>query len=131
MAETLVKVGMQIIAHITVSVNSGSRRLINHKLVIESIAMGRLVVGFRQVSNGHTLRTVTGTDPVGIGQVDAYGRRGILVASEHGGTDNVGCNALDLRLSETRIDGRMVLKPLCMRRDGFRAASGYHVFIFH
>lgn len=42
----------------------------------------------------------------------------------------MGCNAFNLWLAETRVDGRVVFKPLCIFRDGLCTSCGYRVFIF-
>ena len=89
-----------------------------------------LVVGIGNVRDGNALAAILGTDPVGVRQVDADGRRRILVTTQHGSTNGIGCHTLYLLLAETRINGRVVLKPLGITADGLRTPGGLQVLIF-
>ena len=77
------------------------------------------------------LRTVLRTNPVGIRQIDADSRRGIFVATEHSGTNSIGGDTLYMGLTETRVDGRMVLKPLGILADGLSSLGGLQILVFH
>ena len=81
---------MQVVAHVAVFLDEGQRVLVDDKLFLETIAMSRLVVSIGDIADGDTLAAVLCPDPVGIGQVDADSRRGIFLATEHGGTDDIG-----------------------------------------
>ena len=70
-------------------------------------------------------------NPVGIRQIDTDGRSRIFLTTEHCRTDYVGSNALHLRLAETGIHRRMVLKPLRILTDGLRALGSLQVLVFH
>ena len=69
--------------------------------------------------------------PVRIGQVDANGGGGVFVASQHGSTDGIGHHALDMRLAETGVYGRMVLEPLGIAGDGLGATGSLQVLILN
>ena len=131
MSQTLVKVGMQVIGDISILVHQRHSLLIDDKLISESVALSRLVVGICQVADGNALRTVLLADPVGIRQIDADSRSRIFLSAEHRRTDHVGSNAFDLRFSETGIHRRMILKPLCILTDGLGALGSLQVLIFH
>ena len=103
MSQALMEIRMQVVTDIPILLNQLKRLCINHKLLLESITMGRLVVGIGNIANGNALTTVLRTNPVCIRQVDTYGRRWIFIATQHRCTDHTGCNALHHRLTETRI----------------------------
>ncbi len=125
------QIGMQIVADITVFLNQSQRVLVKYKLLLKTVAVSRLVVGISDVANGNALAAILRTNPVGIGQIDADSRRGIFLTAEHGGTDDIGRNALDNRLTETGIDRRMILKPLGVFADGLGTMGGLLIDIFH
>ena len=112
MPQTLVQVGMQVVANIAVFVDERNGLSVNHELFPEPIAAGGLVVGLGQIAYRDALASVLCPYPVSIGQVDADGCRGVLVAAEHGRTNHVGRHALHFGLAEARVNGRMVFKPL-------------------
>ena len=89
--------------------------------------MGRHVIGIGNVVDGHRLRAVLLANPVGVGQVDADGRRGVAVAAEHRHGDDLGRDALHLLLAVLGSNGRVVLEPLCVLRDDRRAVAGRRV----
>ena len=67
------------------------------------------------------------THPIAVGQVNAYGRGGIKVATKNGGTDNLGRNALYLLFLEFGSDGRVVLEPLGIGTELLCALCGIQV----
>ena len=130
-SQTLVKVGMQVVGDISILIHQRHSLLIDDKLISESVALSRLVVGISQVADGNALRTVLLTDPVGIRQIDADSRSRIFLSAEHRRTDNIGGNALHLRFAETGIHRRMILKPLSILTDGLGSLGSLQVLVFH
>ena len=102
-SQTLMQVSMQVVTFITIFLNDCQRLLINDKLLLEAITVSSLVVSLRNIRDGDALRTMLCTYPVGIGQINADSRRGILVTTQHSSTDSIGRNTLDMRFSETGI----------------------------
>ena len=96
---------MQVVAHVTIFINEVKCGLIDDEFFLEAITVGRLVIGIGDVRDGDALRTVLRTNPVGIGQIDADSRRWLFVATQHSGTNGIGCDTFDLGLTETRVDG--------------------------
>ena len=103
MSQTLMQVGMQIIGNILVLIHQTDGILVDNEFIAETIALSCLVICLGQVTDGHTLRTIFLTDPVGIRKIDADGRSWILFATQHRSTDDIGCNTLHLRLAETWV----------------------------
>ena len=103
MSQTLMQVGMQIIGNILVLIHQTDGFLIDNEFIAEAIALSSLVVCLGQITDGHTLRTIFLTDPVGIRKIDTDGRSWILFATQHCCTDDIGSNALHLRLAETWV----------------------------
>ena len=130
-SEALMQIGMQVVAHIAVLTDKGKGFLVDDKFLLEAAATSSTVIGLRKVANGHALRAVLRTYPVGIGQVNTNGRRGIFVTSEHRRTNNVGRHALYLGFTETRVNRRMVFEPLGVLTDGLRALRGFQVLVLH
>ena len=128
-SETLVQVGVQLVALVAVLFYKPARFSVVNKLFLKTVSTGCAVVGVGDIGDGDALRSVLGTYPVGVRQIDADGRRGVLLAAEHGGTDGVCRDALDLGLAEARVDGRVVFKPLGVAADGLGAARGLEVAI--
>ena len=52
--------------------------------------------------------------PVRVRKVDAYRCSRIAVTCKDAYGNHLGCYALDFCLAETRIDRRMIFKPLCI-----------------
>ena len=73
MSETLMQVGMQVVCHITVSVDEFDGVAIDDKLFLKSISFGCLCIGFSEVSDSDALTSVLRPYPVGIRQIDTYG----------------------------------------------------------
>ena len=65
---------MQIVTFVTILLYQCQRLLVNDELFLEATAMGGLIVGFSDIRDGDALRTILGTYPVGIGQIDANSR---------------------------------------------------------
>lgn len=118
---------MQVIGQFAVAIHPFAVLGAQHELLVEAVAVGCTVVGIGDVVDGYRFRAVLLADPVGIGQVDADRRCGIAVAAEHRHGDDLGRDPLDLLLAVGRIDGRMVLEPLGVRRDDLRAVAGRRI----
>ena len=131
MSQTLVKIGMQVVGDISILIQQRHSLLIDDKLISESVALSRLVVGISQVADGNALRTVLLTDPVGIRQIDADSRSRIFLTAKHRRTDYIGGNTLHLRFAETGIHRRMILKPLSILTDGLGSLGSLQVLVFH
>ena len=93
--------------------------------------MSRLIIGIGDIADGDALRTIFCPYPVGIGKIDADSRRRILITAEHSCTDDIRRNTLNHRLTETRIYGRMILKPLGIAADCPGTLSGSFIDILH
>ena len=104
MTQTLVQVGMQIVAYITVLVYKCHGILIDNKLLFETTAFRCLVVSIGDIADGDALAAVLSAYPVGIRQIDANGGGWIFVATKHGCTYDIGRHTLDYRLAESWID---------------------------
>ena len=131
MAQTFMQICMQVVTTVAILLYQRQRLLVDDKLFLETGAMGCLVIGIGDIGDGDALGTVLRPDPVGIGQVDANSGGGVFIAPEHGGTDGIGHDALDLRFAETGVYRGMVLEPLGIARDGLGATGSLEVFIFH
>ena len=73
-SQTFVQVGMQVVAHVTIFLYQLERSFVNHKLLLKTTSLCRLVISIGNVADGNTLRAITGTYPVSIGQIDTDGR---------------------------------------------------------
>ena len=63
-AQTLVEVGVKVVAGITIGVDDFSRRLIDYKLSVHAVAVGRFVVGVGEIADGDAFRTMLSAHPV-------------------------------------------------------------------
>ena len=115
------QIGMQVITAVAILLDERQRLWIDDKLFLETGTMGCLVIGIGDIGDGDALGTVLRPNPIGIGQVDANSRGGVFIASQHGGTDGIGRDTLDLRFAETGIYRGMVLEPLGIARNGLGA----------
>ena len=131
MTQALVQVGMQVVAHVAVFFNQSQRLFVAYKLLLETAALRSLVIRIGNIADGNALTAVSSTNPVGVWQVNADGRSGIFVASQHSGTNHVGRHTFYYRLAETRIYWRVILEPLGVLADGLCAMSGLFVDILH
>ena len=102
-----------------------------HELLVEAVAVRRLVVGIGDVVDRHRLRTVLLADPVGIRKVDADRRRRVAVPAQHRYGDHLRRDALHLLLAVLRVHGRVVLEPLRIRRNRLRAVAGRRIHEVH
>ena len=84
------QVGMQFIGRIGIFVYQLQFGIAIYKLFIEAVAMSRLIVGIRNITNRDGFGTMMATNPVGIGQVDADSRCRIKVARQNSGSDYLG-----------------------------------------
>ena len=114
MTQTLVEVRMEVITAIAILFDQSQCVGIDDKLLLEARTLSSLVIGIGDIRDGNALRAMSSPYPVCIGQVDANSGRGIFIASQHGRTDGVGHHPLNLWFPETRINRRMILKPLGM-----------------
>ena len=122
---------MQVVAGVTIFSYHLDSCLINSKLLKETATLSSLVVGRGKIGYGDRLRTMLSPYPVGIRQVDAYSCGWILVATKHSTTDGIGNNTLNMRFAETRVNRRVVLKPLGILAYGLGALASLQIFIFH
>ena len=123
-AQTFVEVGVEIVGQLAVFVHPLAVLGAEHELLVETVAVGGHIIGIGDVVDGDRLRTVLLANPVGIGKVDADGRRGITVAAQHRHGDDLGRNALHDRLAVGFVHGRMVLEPLGVVGNDLRAVAG-------
>ena len=131
MPQALMQVGMQVITHICIAFYQLHRISIYNKLLLHAATLSSPVVCFCKIAYGYAFASMLCPDPVGIGQVDANGCRGVFIAPEHGSTYHIGSDSLHLLLAEGGIDGRMVFKPLCIVADGFCALGSLLILVFH
>ena len=127
MPQALVQVGVQVVGQLAVPLHPLAVLGAEHELLVETVAVSSHVVGIGDVVDGDRLRAVLLANPVGIGQVDADGRRGIAVAAEHRHGDDLGRNAPHDRLAVGLGHGRMILEPLGVVGDHLRAVAGLGV----
>ena len=124
--QALMQVGVQVVGQLAVPLHPLAVLGAEHELLVETVAVSSHVVGIGDVVDGDRLRAVLLANPVGIGQVDADGRRGIAVAAEHR-HDDLGRNAPHDRLAVGLGHGRMILEPLGVVGDHLRAVAGLGV----
>ena len=117
MSKTLMQIGVELVALITVEVNHVPRLLVNYELFIKPIPVCSLRISIGNVGNGHTLASVLCTNPLRIREIDADGCRRIFVASEHGSTYSAGSNAPHCFFLKACINRGMVFKPLGVLTD--------------
>ena len=130
MTQALVQVGVQIVAYIGIflqKVEGGVVGVVDDKLLAESVAMRRLVVGAGKVTYGNALAAILLAHPVTVGQVDADGTAGVEVAAQNGSHDDLCRHASALLLLESWVDGRVVLEPLCVAAQCLSALRGVEV----
>ncbi len=90
-----------------------------------------IVIGMGDIGDGDALGTMLLTNPVRIGQVDADGRGRIAVAGQAHGIDNLGADALHGGFLEARVHRRVVLEPLGVGTQDFRALGSLEVLDVH
>ena len=90
-----------------------------------------VVVGVRDVCDGDALGAVLLAYPVCVGKIDADGRGRIAVSGKANGVDYLCRNTLDLFLAEAGINRGVVLEPLGVGAEGFRALGGLEVLDVH
>ena len=73
------------------------------------------------IGNGHRLGAVFLADPVSIRKIDADRGGRIASAAETGSVYHLGTHAFDTLFLETRINRRIVLKPLGIGTEQFGA----------
>ena len=117
------QVGVQVIGQLAVELHALAVLGTQNELLVEAVALCRLVVGVCYVVDGDRLGSVLLAYPVGIWQVDAYGGCGVAVAAQHGYRHHLGRDALYLLLAEGGVDGRVVLEPLRIVGYDLRAVA--------
>ena len=122
---------MQVVAHVAVFLYQAQCLFVAHKLLLKTVTLRGLVIRIGNVTDGNAFTAVSSTNPVGVWQVNADGRSGIFVATQHSGTNHIGRYAFYYRLTETLIYGRVILEPLGVLADGLCAMSGLFVDILH
>ena len=117
MPEALVKVGVDLVGDGEILLGEFYLFLVPCKLGQGALGafLRRVVVCVRDVGYGDALRAMVPADPVGVGEVDADGGGRIAVAGQAGRVDDLCADSLHLRLLEARVDGGVVLEPLCVR----------------
>ena len=112
---------MKIFVIVAIFVDQILRGLVDNKLRLEAITVCGLVVCVGKMSDRDALRANLFANPVRVGQVDADCRRRIQIAAQDGRRNNLCRNTFYLFFLETRIYGRMILKPLCVFTEFLRA----------
>ena len=122
-AQAFVQVGVEVAGQRAVFAAEGDLLVIPGELGEDALGrLGRrLCIGVGDVGDGHGLGAVLLADPVGVRQVDADGRSGIVVAGNNGHVDHLGAHPFDLGLPEARVDGGVVFEPLGVLADHLRA----------
>ncbi len=90
MSEAFVKIGVKVIADVTVGCYELTSGFVNDKLLVHAAAVCRFSVGRGKIADGYAFRAMFTAHPVGIGQIDADGGRGVKVAAEYGRGDDFG-----------------------------------------
>ena len=90
-----------------------------------------IVVRMGDIGDGDALGAVLLANPVCVGEVDADGRGRIAVAGEANGVDHLGADALDRSFLEARVHRRVVLEPLGVGAQDFRALGSLEVLDIH
>ena len=99
-----------------------------HEFLVESVSLCGFVIGRSDIFDSYRFGTVHMAYPVGIGQIDTDGGRGIAIAGENGSRDDFGRYAFDLFFLECGIGGGVVFEPLGIGADDFGAVGGVEVF---
>ena len=102
-----------------------------YKLFIESVAMSRLIVGIRNITNRDGFGTMMATNPIGIGQVDADSSCRIQVTGQNSRRDYLGRHPFHFLLLELSVYRRMVLKPLCIAAYQLCTLGSFQIFKIH
>ena len=118
MAEALVKVCVNLIGEGEVFLCHGDFIIVPCELGKGALRrfLRRVVVGVGDVGDGHRFRTVFATNPISVRKIDSNRSRRVAIAGKCHGVNDFGGDAFHHRLAETRIDRRMVLKPLRVLR---------------
>ena len=99
-----------------------------HEFLVESVSLCGFVIGRSDIFDSYRFGTVHMAYPVGIGQIDTDGGRGIAIAGENGSRDDFGRYAFDLFFLECGIGRGVVFEPLGIGADDFGAVGGVEVF---
>ena len=118
MAEALVKVGVNFVGEGEVFLRQRDFLLVIGKFGHRALwrFLGSKVVGVGDVGDGHRFRTVFAANPVSVRKIDSNRSRRVAIAGKCHGVNDFGGDTFHHRLAETRIDRRMVLKPLRVLR---------------
>ena len=131
MTETLMQICMKILTQLAILLNRLARSVVYHKLLQKSIAQRGALISIGEVSYGHTLRPMLGSNPIGIRKIYPYGCRRIFITAEHSCTNHIGRHSSHGFLLEHFIHRRIVFKPLRMLTDKACTLRGFDVFIVH
>ena len=132
-AEAFVQIGVQVVGDVAVLLAEVDLVLVPGEFREDALRalLRRKCVGVGDVGDGHRLGTMLLANPVGVGQVDADGRGGIVVTGDDGHVDDLGRDALDFFLLEAGIDRRVVLEPLSIAADGLGTLRSFAVAVVH
>ena len=119
------KIGVDLVSVGTVLLVSVNLGLVVGELCQGALRrlLGGVVVGVGDVGDGHGFRAIVTSDPVGVRTVDSDRSGRIGGSGEGDAVHNLGGNALDVRLAETRINRRIVLEPLRVGAQDLRTGG--------
>src|SRR5699024_10691899 len=123
-AEEFVQVGVHVVGEGAVKCDALAVFGTEDELLGEAVTLAAFGIGLRDVLYRDGFGTVVLPYPVRIGEVDAYRRGGVTVASEDGRVDDLRRYAFHLFLLVFVLNGRMVFEPLRIGGDGFGASRG-------
>ena len=110
-----------MLRHAFVLLKQGTGSRIGDEGCIHPAVTSCQAIGFVDIVDGDGLRAVGRTYPVSVRQVDADGRGGIRVASEHSYRDDRSEYTTGILLLKAGIDGSMRFEPRCLTADLRRA----------
>ena len=108
---------MKVVADVAVTRHYVKRIFVNNELFFKAITLRSLVICVGDVADCYAFRPMLRPNPIGVGQVNADSGSRLFVSTEHCRTHNVGSNATHFGLFKSRVDGRMVFKPLRIVAD--------------
>ena len=126
--DTLVKIGMQIAAESTVFLIDSTDLIVNHELLVETVAFRSLVISMHEIVDRDGLGAVLLANPVGIRQVDTDRRSRIAIAGKDSSRDHFRGHSLNLLFLVFRVGRRVVFEPLSIVRNELRTLGSCQVF---
>jgi hypothetical protein len=93
-----------------------------NELLVEAVTLSSLGISLGDVVDSNRLRTVSSTNPVGIGEVDTDSSRGIAVTCKDSSSDNLSRYTCYVLFFEASLCGRVIFKPLSVFADKFGTA---------